>query len=150
MTLLDITNLSNEYTDETATVQMARGFINTAISRINAELKTKLPLIDDVEEYTYIGTEWIHTVIIPYVCWSIKMNDGSLNEARMYEIQFKDGLEILKFNKKTAIDKEYYKDGSSNMYTIKPYAGMSNMRNNRPSSNFPLGGNFEVKKDGDK
>lgn len=139
MTLSEIATLANDYTDENIRTNIIRGFVNTSLSRINAEIKTELPLIDEGEEYTALGSDWIHTIVIPYVCWSIKMNDGSLNEARMYEIQYRDGIELLKINKHKAIDKAYFKDGFENMYTLSNYKGMSGKRNLKGTSYDPLG-----------
>lgn len=149
MTLSEIATLANNYTDENIRTNIIRGFVNTSLSRINAELKTKLPLIDEGEEYTALGSDWIHTIVIPYVCWSIKMNDGSLNEARMYEIQYRDGIELLKINKHKAIDKAYFKDGFENMYTLKNYKGMSGKRNLKGTSYDPLGQGLDLRDEDD-
>lgn len=153
MTLSDIAALANDYTDENIRTNIIRGFVNTSLSRINAEIKTKLPLFDvdatGDEEYTALGSDWIHTIVIPYVCWSIKMNDGSLNEARMYEIQYRDGIELLKINKHKAIDKAYFKDGFENMYTLSNYKGMSGKRNLKGTSYDPLGQGLDLRDEDD-
>lgn len=149
MTLSEIATLANDYTDENIRTSIIRGFVNTSLSRINAELKTKLPLIDEGEEYTALGSDWIHTIVIPYVCWSIKMNDGSLNEARMYELQYRDGIELLKINKHKAIDKAYFKDGFENMYTLSNYKGMSGKRNLKGTSYDPLGQGLDLRDEDD-
>lgn len=145
MTLSEIATLANNYTDENIRTNIIRGFVNTSLSRINAELKTKLPLINEGEDYTALGSDWIHTIVIPYVCWSIKMNDGSLNEARMYELQYRDGIELLKINKHKAIDKAYFKDGFENMYTLNNYKGMSGKRNLKGTSYDPLGQGLDLR-----
>lgn len=151
MNLNEMATIANNYTDENVQVSMIRGFINTAISRINAELKTNLPLIeidqDADEEYTPLEDEWVHTVLIPYACWAIKMNDGSLNEARMYEIQFNEGINILKVNKNSAIDEAYHKDGFNNMYFLNNYKGMPRGNRNKADSLDPLGQGINIKED---
>ena len=143
MTLERMTELANTYTDESADEEIVAGFINTAISRINAELKTKLPIIDTTasvaEEYTPLEDTWVNLVLIPYACWGIKMNDGSLNEARMYEIQFLNGLELIKANKRIAIDTAFQREGFINSWRLKNYRGITNLSNNRATSIDPLG-----------
>lgn len=153
MTLERMTELANAYTDESADEEVVAGFINTAISRINAELKTKLPIIDITasvaEEYTPLEDTWVNLILIPYACWGIKMNDGSLNEARMYEIQFINGLELIKNNKKTAIDPAYHGGGFINSWALKNYRGITNLSNDRATSVDPLGQGINLAEDGE-
>lgn len=142
MTLERMTELANTYTDESAEELVVAGFINTAISRINAELKVKLPIIDITasvsEEYTPLEDTWVNLVLIPYACWGIKMNDGSLNEARMYEIQFINGLELIKNNKRIAIAEAYQGDGFVNSWRLNNYKGMGSWGRSSGDSLDPL------------
>ena len=124
MTLTDIATISNNYTDEVLSTGMIKSFVNGAISKINITLKSALPLIDDTEPYTAISDDWQHTVIVPYVCWAIKMNDSSTNEANMYLYQYENGLRELKKNKQTAVAEDYQGDSFKTVYKITNYTGM--------------------------
>lgn len=124
MTLAEISQLANDYTDENFSTGMLRGFANTAISKINVTVGAKLPLYDAVESYTALSSDWQNAVVVPYMCWSIKMNDSSLNEAGVYLNQYRQGIEELKRNKKTAIDEVFHGDGFQTIHTIAGYSGM--------------------------
>lgn len=124
MTLTDITNIANNYTDENFDTSVTIDYANSAISKVNIAVKSKLPLItDSTEEYIGLDDFWINDVIVPYVCWSIKMNDGSIAEAREYLYQFQSALQELKKNKKLVIAEEYQGDGFQTVYPIKQYRG---------------------------
>lgn len=124
MTLTEIASISNNYTDEILSTNVIKSFVNGAISKINITLKSTLPLIDDVLTYTAISDDWQNTVIVPYVCWSIKMNDSSTNEANMFLYQYESGLRELKKNKQTAIAEDYQGDSFKTVYKITNYTGM--------------------------
>lgn len=121
MTINEIGIVSNDYTDENFSDNLIKNFADSGISRINVELNTILPPYDDAETYLAISDDWQRMVIIPFVCWSIKMNDSSLNEAERYRIQFEQGIRLLVRNKNKAISEEYRKEGFSNAYPIKPW-----------------------------
>ena len=124
MTITDIAIISNDYTDENFSDALVRSFADNAISRINVEIKTKLPSYAIEGEYIALSDDWQRLIVIPFVCWSIKMNDSSLNEADVYWGQFSQGMELIKKNKRTAVSEEYRQDGFSNVYQIKQYRGM--------------------------
>lgn len=126
MTLAQITEIANSYTDENFTTTQTFSYANTAISKINTKIKSILPFFSSNPQtaYTSLSDDWIMLVIIPHVCWSIKMNDGSLNEAREYLFQFETGLRTLEKNKKTAIAIELQGSGFKKVYPINRYAGM--------------------------
>lgn len=133
MTLNEMSKIANDYTDENIATGMLHSFANGAISRVNIELKSKLPLIDNVETYTALDDDWINAIVIPFMCWSIKMNDSSLNEAQIYLFQFQEGLREIKKNKYLAIDEAYRGDSFQTKFVMdnayikpkvyNPYAG---------------------------
>jgi hypothetical protein len=124
MNLAQITQAANVYTDENFNVNISQVYANEAIARINIELKTKLPSFLEAtsDDYTALPEKWIRTVIVPYVSYSIKMNDGSLNEADRFLQQFNQGLFSLKNNKHIVITENYQDTGFKNGYKIKPYS----------------------------
>lgn len=124
MTLTNIASTANDYTDESLSTGIIKSFVNGAISKINITLKSTLPVIDDTEPYTALSDDWVHTVIIPYVCWGIKMNDSSTNEANMYLYQYESGLRELKKNKQSAVAEEYQGDSFKTVFKIERYVGM--------------------------
>jgi hypothetical protein len=117
MTLTKITDAANAYTDENFEALKVMYFVNEAISKINSELKCELPIFEDVEtDYTALATKWIISLFVPYACYSIKMNDGSLNEADRYLVTFNENLLKLIDNKDVAIDEDYREDDFDEIY----------------------------------
>lgn len=142
MTVNEITAVANNYTDENFNSSVTLDYVNSGLSQINLYLKSKLPLTEDVTaEYEALDDTWLMSVVVPYVCWSIKMNDGSLNEANMFFAQYSRALDELKRNKKNAIAKEYQGDGFKQAVRIKPYKnqwGQNAYGRGRAHSNNPL------------
>lgn len=124
MTLTELITIANNYTDENMTSGVLLGFTNVGISRINTSIGSKLPLFDTAGEYTALSDDWLHVVVIPYVCWSIKMNDSSLNEADAYLSQFYQGLEELRKNKSKVISELHQGEGFNRIFKVKQYEGM--------------------------
>lgn len=142
MTVNEITAIANNYTDENFNSSTTIDFVNSCIGQINRTVKANLPLVDDTTtDYDALTDDWILTVIVPYVCWSIKMNDGSLNEANVFFAQYSRGLDSLKKNKRHAIDKDYQGSGFDNTAQIKPYRNSwgGNKPRFRAHSDDPLG-----------
>jgi hypothetical protein len=111
MTLTDITRIANNYTDEVFAALVCLDFANEAISKINIALGAKLGLVNATADYTDLDDEWIRTVIIPYVCYSIKLSDGSINESQVNFLQrYEQGVRELRKNKKVAIAEEFRKE----------------------------------------
>lgn len=123
MNLNDITIAANDYTDENFTASRIRTFVDEAIAVVNVELKAKLPYFPEssAEAYTALNDKYIRTFVIPYVAYSIKMNDGSLNEASVFETRWTQGLFKLNKNKKEAIHEDYRESGFLNAYKITQY-----------------------------
>lgn len=126
MTLAQLTQYANSYTDENFTTNQTLGYANTAISKINTELKSTLSMFNTNPsiDYTDLSDDWLMIVVLPHICWSIKMNDGSLNEAREYLMQFQIGLRSILKNKKHAIPEDKQGSGFQTKYTISRYTGM--------------------------
>jgi len=120
MTLTEITQIANDFADEQVTVAVTKGFANECIANINAQLSAKLPMFDAVDtDYTALSEVWLRSVVIPYVSYAIKLNDGSLNEADTTFIQrYNIGMSVLKKNKKAAIAEEYRDSGFSKVIVI--------------------------------
>jgi|SRR5690554_3624 len=117
MNVNDMTRVANNYTDENFSPNLVLSFINDAISRINTSLKCSLPLITSVtDDYEALDTNWIYSILIPYACYGIKMNDGSLHEADRFLAIFNENFETLKMNKFDAIKEEYRNPDFSGIY----------------------------------
>lgn len=108
MTLTEMTKAANMYTDENFSATQCLPFVNEVIGTVNAELSCSLPFIDSTSaDYSALSETWIRQLFIPYISYSIKMNDGSLSEANMYLRMYENGLQRLYNNKDTAISSDY-------------------------------------------
>jgi hypothetical protein len=97
MTITEITRIANNYTDEVFTASVCLDFANEAIAKVNVALGTTLPFMNLNNEYTALAEQWIRTVIIPYVSYSIKLSDGSINESQVNFLQrYEQGIKELK------------------------------------------------------
>jgi len=104
MTITEVTRIANNYTDEVFTTSVCLDFANEAIAKINVALGATLPDMTSDGDYTALASQWIRTVIIPYVCYSIKLSDGSINESQVNFLQrYEQGVRELRKNKKQAI-----------------------------------------------
>jgi hypothetical protein len=97
MTITEITRIANNYTDEVFTTSVCLDFANEAIAKINVALGVSLPYMNLTDSYTLLNQQWIRTVIVPYVSYSIKLNDGSINESQINFLQrYEQGVKELK------------------------------------------------------
>ena len=97
MTITEITRIANNYTDEVFTTSVCLDFANEAIAKINVALGVSLPYMNLTDSYTLLDQQWIRTVIVPYVSYSIKLNDGSINESQINFLQrYEQGVRELK------------------------------------------------------
>jgi hypothetical protein len=113
MTITEITRIANNYTDEVFTTSVCLDFANEAIAKINSMLGANLPYYTPTADYstTILGDEWQRTVIVPYVSYSIKLNDGSINESQVNFLQrYEQGIRELRKNKKQVISEDYRGD----------------------------------------
>lgn len=119
MTLIKMTTAANAYCDENYTTLLTMNYVNEAIAQINSELDCTLPFIEsDSAEYVALSETWIRSLFIPYICWSIKMNDGSLNEADRYLVSYNRNFEKLKLLKDNVISETYQGENFSGVYKI--------------------------------
>lgn len=107
MTLLEITNAANAFADESFDRTITIFFANEAIAFINSRLRSKLPVFDAVNNYTALSDDFIRLLIIPYVAYSIKRNDGSIAEADRFFQNFALGLVELESNSEFGIAEEF-------------------------------------------
>ena len=109
MNLVDLTAIANSYTDENFSTTLTKLFADEAIATINTELKANLPAFPASAStaYTALSDDWLRAVVAPYIAYSIKMNDGSLNEADRLYIKFQRAFQTLKKEKSTAIPVAY-------------------------------------------
>jgi hypothetical protein len=129
MTITEITRIANNYTDEVFTTSVCLDFANEAIAKINTALGAKLPYYTPTADYSsdILGEEWQRTVVVPYVSYSIKLNDGSINESQVNFLQrYEEGIKELRKNKKTAISSA--KDAEGNyLYRKDNFGGVATM-----------------------
>lgn len=110
MTLNDIIEASNVFTDEQLDEEDLLNIANTGISRINNEVGTSFPLFSDTStDYTAIPKYWLNNLIGFYLSYGIKMNDSSLNEANIYLDEFYRLLQL--FKERLASLVELYENG---------------------------------------
>lgn len=99
MTLQDIVTNSQFFTDETVVQVNSLSVANKALSIINTECKTLFPFMQNTTDtYTYMPSNWLFTLLSPYLSYAIKMNDSSLSEADRYLEEFYRALNNFKDN----------------------------------------------------
>lgn len=99
MTLTEILVNSHFSTDENITQDLALSTANRAIALINTECKTLFPKFEKFNDvYTYMPSNWLFTLLSPYISYTIKMNDTSLSEADRYLEAFYRALNNFKDN----------------------------------------------------
>jgi hypothetical protein len=126
MTLVDITKLANEATDENYSSELVKGFINQAIARINATLDAKLPFFSvSTDPYLGLSDNWIMLLLIPYAAFSIKTNDGSLNEASLFRQEYEVNFRLLEENRFKAIPEVYRNSNFGGIYQMDTSIGMN-------------------------
>lgn len=109
MTLEQITEQANAFADEQFDSTMVLHFVNEAIAKINITLDVHLPFFDEnTVDYNAIDRSWQQMLFVPYVTYSIKLNDGSLNEAQtnLYQ-RFEGSMRELKRSRSFDIPKRY-------------------------------------------
>lgn len=119
MTLTEMTKAANAYTDENFKAINLLYFVNEAIGTINAEINCSLPFVTSTEtDYVALSETWIRQILIPYLCYSIKINDGSLSEASMFMRNYEQGMLRLVDHKFDAISEIYRNGDFSRAYQI--------------------------------
>lgn len=127
LTLEKIKDLANAVTDETFAITLIRGYADEAISHINITLGSKLPpfATTATEVYSALDDMWLRTIVVNFIADRIKRNDGSLNEAAMYEQTWRLNLNTLKKEKRTYIADAYKGDNFSTTYANDPSKGLN-------------------------
>lgn len=99
MTLQEIVNNSQFFTDETVAQINSVSVANKALSIINTECNTLFPFMENLNTaYNYMPRNWLFALLSPYLSYSIKMNDSSLSEADRYLEEFYRALNNFKDN----------------------------------------------------
>lgn len=126
MTMTEIAKIANELTDEDYATALILNFVNQAIARINTTLSAKLPLFTTSNTpYTAISQNWILMLFIPYAAYSIKINDGSLNEADRFKQEFESNFLLLEENKFKAIPEAFRDEYFGGIYQMDTSKGMN-------------------------
>jgi len=127
MTISEITTAANSFTDEQVNVNLVRYYVNECIGKINIELRALLPTIASTTDptYTALNESWQLSLFVPYACYSIKMNDGSLNEADRYRNTFNENLAKLIQEKNIAIAEAYRGSDFVAIYRTNPTMGIN-------------------------
>lgn len=124
MTLIELAKIANNYADEQYYDEMIMDFANEAISKINISLDIELPFFylvsgkfvldntisqatQDSDYNDIISESWQRSVLVPYILYSIKANDGSQNESILALQKFNENLKELKRSRSFDIPKKY-------------------------------------------
>ena len=127
LTLEKIKDLANAVTDETFAITLIRGYADEAIAHINITLGSILPpfATSTTEVYSAIDDMWLRTIVVNFIADRIKRNDGSLNEANMYEQTWRLNLNTLKKEKRNYITDNYKGANFSTTYANDPSKGLN-------------------------
>lgn len=109
MTLEQLTEIANNYADEQFDEGLVMDYVNEAISKINIGLDVTLPFFtEETTTYDAIDESWQRALFVPYIVYSIKLNDGSMNEASYaYGQRFEPAMRELKRSRSFDIPKKY-------------------------------------------
>jgi len=126
MTMTDIAKLANEITDEDYSTALILGFVNQSIARINTTLNAKLPFFTSSNvNYTALSQSWIMMLFVPYAAYSIKTNDGSLNEADRFRQEYEVNFRLLEENRFKAIPEVFREEQFGGMYQMDTTLGVN-------------------------
>lgn len=107
MTLQEITNAANAFCDESFDRNITVFFANEAIAFINSRLRSTLPSFDLTTDYNSLNDNYLRLLVIPYVSYSIKRNDGSIAEADRFFQNFLITLTELESNAFAIIPEQF-------------------------------------------
>jgi len=93
MKLSDLIAVSDSYTDEVLSTTSAILYANEVIAKINTKLRVSLSyFVDATTDYTDLDEGWLRRLLVPWLNYSVKMNDSSLNEAERWKIEFLEAM----------------------------------------------------------
>jgi hypothetical protein len=118
MNLTQVTEAANAFTDENFITSLTIFFANEGISFINARIGSTLPPFSPTGDYTALTDDWVRLLVIPYVSYSIKRNDGSTAEADRFFQNFLIGLIELENRKSDVIPEAFQPEGFGGAYQI--------------------------------
>ena len=118
MTLLELTNAANAFTDENFDRAITIYFANEAIATINTRLNASLPAFELTADYTALSDDWLRLLVVPYISYSIKRNDGSIAEADRFFQNFLIGLAELESKKFVSIPEAFRSEDFGSTYII--------------------------------
>lgn len=118
MTLQSITDAANAFCDESFNVNTTVYFANEAIAVLNTRLKSTLPVFNTTNDYSALDDNWLRLLIVPYVSYSIKRNDGSIAEADRFYGNFSAAFAEIQSNKYSAIAEDYRTEDFGDGYQI--------------------------------
>ena len=99
MTMQEVITNSQFFTDETVTQVNSLSVFNRALSIINTECGTIFPFVDNINtKYTSMPSNWLFSMLSPYLSYAVKMNDSSTTEADKYLDEFYRALNNFKDN----------------------------------------------------
>lgn len=108
---------SDAYTDEAISSANAVRYANKAVAVINSRLNTTLPFfVSHSVEYEALNDTWLMRLIVPYLNYSIKMNDSSSSEAGHYYQEFLEALSEFEEKFYEVLDPSYTENVSGNIY----------------------------------
>ena len=119
MKLNELMPISDSYTDEVLTASNAIKYANEAVAFINTKLKTSLPFFSNVTtDYTALSESWARRLFVPYLNYSVKMNDASLTEAAEYKQAFMLAFVDFQSSYLDDLDEEYQPENLPGVYMI--------------------------------
>lgn len=119
MTLQELMQMSEDFTDETQTQSFGLSYANEALATISTRAGLLLPFISNIEEaYTALPKHWLVRLLSPYLSYGVKMNDASLSEAREYREKFELALMEFKDVAHNVVAEEFHDPDSTGVYQI--------------------------------
>lgn len=108
MTLDELIKVSNSYTDEVLSGAEAIRFANEGLSLINSKFSINLSFFEDITtEYVGLSDTWLRRLLVPYLNYSVKMKESSLNEAAEYKNTFYEAISDFNNVYLEILDEEY-------------------------------------------
>lgn len=130
MKLSELITISDSYTDEVLTSTKGILYANEVVAKINSKYGLDLPFFENAtDDWTFLDPDtdlavavlpptWMRRLFVPWMNYSVKMNDSSLNEAAEYKSEFFEAMMDFGENYLNILD-EYFLTGDMNgVYTI--------------------------------